>query len=109
MQTLTITPVTGDRPVCFAARELVRYLQQMGNAAALCERGGSLVLGTYGALGLDKPEHDLDDGYLVRVDGAGRGMIAGANPRSVLMGAYRYLAHCGCRFLCPDSGGEVVP
>ena len=55
MQTLTITPVTGDRPVCFAARELVRYLQQMGNAAALCERGGSLVLGTYGALGLDKP------------------------------------------------------
>lgn len=109
MQTLTITPVTGDRPVCFAARELVRYLQQMGNAAALCERGGSLVLGTYGALGLDKPEHDLDDGYLVRVDGAGRGMIAGANPRSVLMGAYRYLAHCGCRFLYPGSGGEVVP
>lgn len=109
MQPLTISPASMDRPVRFAARELVRYLQRMGNAAALCERGGSLVLGAYGALGLAMPEHDLDDGYLIRVDHAGCGLIAGANPRSVLMGAYRYLTHCGCRFLYPGKGGEIVP
>ncbi len=106
---VTVTSCGQERAVCFAAGELVRYLRQMGNAADLCEAGGNLLLGTYHALGLSLPEHELDDGFSIHVDENAEGYIGGSNPRSVLMGVYRYLTWCSCRFLYPGKGGESVP
>jgi len=39
----------------------------------------------------------------------GTGVISGPQPRSVLLGVYRYLRALGCRFLFPGSAGELFP
>lgn len=50
----------------------------------------------------------VDDAIYVDVaDGAG--IISGVNPRSVLLGAYRYLAELGCRWVRPGADGEYIP
>ena len=36
-------------------------------------------------------------------------MIAGSNPRSVLLGVYRFLRELGCRWLRPGKYGEIIP
>ena len=36
-------------------------------------------------------------------------MIAGVNPRSVLLGVYRLLREMGCRWLRPGDDGEIIP
>ena len=39
----------------------------------------------------------------------GKGRIAGSNPRSVLLGVYRFLEEAGCRWLRPGTDGDYVP
>lgn len=39
----------------------------------------------------------------------GSGHITGSNPRSVLIGVYRFLQELGCTWLRPGKDGEVVP
>ena len=70
-----------------------------------------LVLGLLDDLALDTS--DLDDPFIediVDIDVKnGAGHIAGSNPRSVLIGLYKYLHFAGCRFLRPGDDGEYIP
>lgn len=50
----------------------------------------------------------FDDGIMISVN-SGRGIISGVNPRSTLMGVYKFLYECGCRFLRPGKDGEYIP
>ena len=93
--------------VNFAASELQKYLEKM------CGAGADLDL----RLGL-APDLQLADRLTVRhawddeihVDVKdGRGVIAGANPRSVLLGVYRFLHEAGCRWVRPGVEGEFIP
>ncbi len=49
-----------------------------------------------------------DDGVSIEVHGH-KGYITGTNPRSVLIGAYRFLRELGCAFIRPGENGEVIP
>ncbi len=82
------------------------------------ERVGALLLDeTPGALSdvrlcvMEQPDVAdplMDD--LIEIDVCGRsGMIAGSNPRSVLLGVYRYLREQGCRWVRPGVAGEYIP
>lgn len=49
-----------------------------------------------------------DDEIHIAVDG-GNGLIAGSNPRSLLMAVYHYLGALGCRWVRPGADGEFIP
>ena len=53
-------------------------------------------------------ENPLDDEVFIRLGRTG-GIIAGANPRSVLLAVYRYLREVGFRWIRPGEDGEVIP
>jgi len=104
--------------VAFAAAELKRVLGCMDPELeiALCamERKGDNAgywLGTCNALAVEGPEVEntrLDDGYLIQTHGAA-GIIAGVNPRSLLLAVYRYLRELGCVWIRPGAMGEIIP
>ena len=118
----------GDHPtIHFAAEELARYLGRMlgdgvpvvVQAAAQYEPAAQgnpapedLWLGIGTAIpparvpAVDDPS--LDDCIALDVR-AGRGYIVGPNPRSVLLGVYRFLAEVGCRWVRPGADGELIP
>ena len=50
----------------------------------------------------------LDDAYEIEVEN-GTGYIRGLNPRSVLLGVYRFLHALGCRWFRPGLEGELIP
>ncbi len=107
-----------DEPIAFAAAELKRVLGQMDVELeiAICamKRKGDTAgywLGTCGTLDVQGPAVDnpsLDDGYLIQTHGA-TGVIAGLNPRSVLLAVYRYLRELGCAWIRPGALGEIIP
>ena len=51
---------------------------------------------------------ELDDIVHIDTDISG-GIIAGDNPRSVLLAVYKYLTLNGCRWLYPGIDGEFIP
>ena len=95
-----------DSPVVdFAAEELKKYLRMMmprcGEIAI--DRNKNSVdgfrLGLMSDFGLDTSEADditLDDIIHIDTDEFG-GIIAGSNPRSILLAVYKYLTLNGCR------------
>jgi len=116
---IRIYPLSDSPTIRFAAEELARYLSRITGAKVETEqRSGytpddaGIWLGTSTALpGLSLPavEDDrLDDALSIQVDG-GNGVIAGNNPRSVLLGVYRYLRALGCRWVRPGTEGEYLP
>ena len=103
--------------VDFAAEELKKYLRMM------MPRCGEIVierktdatdgfrLGIMADFGLDTSEAEdicLDDIVHIDTDENG-GIIAGSNPRSVLLAVYKYLTINGCRWLFPGIDGEFIP
>ena len=56
----------------------------------------------------DAEEPELDDILYIDCDTEG-GIIAGDNPRSVLLAVYEYLRQNGCRWLYPGPDGEFIP
>ena len=50
----------------------------------------------------------LDDAVRIEVADMS-GFITGSNPRSVLLGVYRFFREAGCVFVRPGRGGESVP
>lgn len=82
----------------FAKQELDRYIAAITGSS---EHGIRL----YQSEPADSP---YTDRYAIHAEG-GKGEISGCNPRSVLLGVYRFLFLIGCRFIAPGQGGEVLP
>lgn len=105
--------------VQYAGEELKKYVTAMSRGQivpVLCqdpgeERADAIVLGLLEELGRDTG--DLSDPFIediIDVDIAnGVGFIAGSNPRSILMGVYKYCHSAGCQFLRPGPDGDYVP
>ncbi len=104
-------------PIDYAAEELKKYLRMM-----MPEAGDVTIeykpdategfrLGLMQDFGLDVSDVDnveLDDILYADTDENG-GIIAGDNPRSVLLSVYEYLRRNGCRWLFPGVDGEFIP
>lgn len=112
-----INKITLHPVVDFAAEELKKYLRMMmpecgeifiSTAPAAAD---GLRLGLMADFGLNTDEAkdpELDDILHIDTDGE-NGIIAGSNPRSVLLAVYRYLYENGCRWLFPGVEGECIP
>ena len=116
MPDLRIVRLSSHPAVRFAASELKRYLMAGTNCTAQLQSRkryrpapGALWLGE--ASSLPAPGLTADparDAFAIQVSEEG-GFIAGANPRSVLIGVYRYLEALGFCWLRPGRDGEIVP
>ena len=100
--------LSNERPIEMAAKELKNYLSRMGNEDIVPKiwELGVQDMTQYGLEKLDDPK--VDDAYYFRVDEE-EACIYGSNPRSVLLGVYRYLTEIGCRFLRPGAEYEIIP
>lgn len=108
-----------DETVQYAAAELHKYIVQMSRGSLLpqicsdanASRENAIVLGLLEELG--REASDLFDPFIediIDVDIInGVGLIAGSNPRSILMGVYKYCHSAGCRFLRPGPDGDYIP
>jgi hypothetical protein len=117
---ITIESVHSHQTIDFAIAELRKYLQQMiapmtissDGEARRGKNGVSLQVGLYSdfpTLNLpETPNPDYDDAIFIDVQ-AGTGIIAGINPRSCLIAAYRFLTELGCRWIRPGKDGEWLP
>jgi len=113
----SIYKITSHPTVDFAAEELKKYLRMM-----MPENGDITIsyapdakegfrLGLMSDFGIDTSEAEdieLDDILHIDTDAEG-GIIAGSNPRSVLLAVYRYLRENGCFWLFPGVDGELIP
>ncbi|MBE6643839.1 MAG: DUF4838 domain-containing protein [Ruminococcaceae bacterium] len=114
---LKISKTSSHSAVDYAAEELRKYLRMMmpecGNIEIKydpCAKNG-FRLGLMQDFGFDvsdAKEPDLDDILYIDTDTEG-GIIAGDNPRSVLLSVYEYLRQNGCRWLMPGVDGEFIP
>ena len=112
-----IYKITSNTVVDFAAEELKKYLRMMmprcGEIAIAYnpQATDGFRLGLMADFGLDTSEaadQELDD--IVHIDTQENGgIIAGNNPRSVLLAVYQYLTQNGCRWLFPGVDGEIIP
>ena len=111
-----IYTVNSDVAVEFAAQELKKYLRMMMPRAGEipvvynpeAKDGFRLGLMTDFGMTPDVKNPELDDVVFVKTDAEG-GIIAGSNPRSVLLSVYRYLKLNGCNWLFPGPDGEHIP
>ena len=114
---LHINKFTSDSVVDFAAEELKKYLRMMmpeGGDVKIAyapEAKDGFRLGLMQDFSLDvsdAEDAELDDILYIDCDEQG-GIIAGDNPRSVLLAVYEYLRQNGCRWLFPGVDGEFIP
>ncbi|MBO5269522.1 MAG: DUF4838 domain-containing protein, partial [Clostridia bacterium] len=114
---LLIHKITSDSTVDFAAQELQKYLRMMmpecGDVRIdyAPDAKDGFRLGLMQDLSLDVSDvadTALDDLLYVDTDEHG-GIIAGDNPRSVLLAVYEFFRQNGCRWLFPGVDGEKIP
>ena len=114
---LRINKLISHSAVDFAAEEMKKYLRMMMPEAGdvkiayAPEATDGFRLGLMQNLGLDvsdAEDTELDDILYIDCDTEG-GIIAGDNPRSVLLSVYEYLRQNGCRWLMPGVDGELIP
>lgn len=114
---LIINKLTSHETVDFAAYELKKYLRMMmpnGGDIQIAydpKAESGFRLGFMQDMGLDVSDvqnTELDDILYIDTTEDG-GIIAGDNPRSVLMAVYEFLRQNGCRWLFPGTDGEYVP
>ena len=114
---LTINKITSDHVVDFAAEELKKYFRMMMprigeipiRYAPEAKDGFRLgVMADFGLSTAEAEDTELDD--ILHIDTTAEGgIIAGSNPRSVLLAVYRFLRENGCRWLFPGVDGERIP
>jgi len=113
----TINVITVNSVINYAAEELKKYLRMMmpenGNYRIVYGDGSGVgfQLGVMQDFGLDvsdAKDPELDDLLYIDCDEKG-GIIAGDNPRAVLLAVYEYLRQNGCRWLFPGVDGEYIP
>lgn len=108
-----------NRTASFAAEELCRILHAIGETttemqdfSAYSEEAPALWLGTldqFAQIQAKKTDPDpIDDEIYIQTSGK-CGIIAGLNPRSLLIAVYRYATELGCRFLNVGREGEYLP
>ena len=109
-----IYKISSFSPVDYAAEELKKYLRMMmpecGDIVIKYDPSATdgFRLGLMQDFGLDVSDAEdpaLDDILYANCDTDG-GIIAGDNPRSVLLAVYEYLRQNGCRWLMPGVDGE---
>ena len=114
---LKIYKTVSASPVDYAAEELKKYLRMMmpesGDVEISYNKESTdgFRLGLLSELGLDTSDvenPELDDVIYIETDTRG-GVIAGANPRAVLIAVYEYLRKNGCEWLLPSVDGERIP
>ena len=114
---LTINKTASYSAVDYAAEELKKYLRMMmpeGGDIKIAynpEAKDGFRLGLMQDFGLDvsdAEDTELDDILYIDCTAEG-GIIAGSNPRSVLLSVYEYLRQNGCRWLMPGVDGELIP
>lgn len=112
-----INIITPNEVVNFAAQELKKYLRMMmpnnGDITITYTKAAtdSYNLGLMQDLDLDVSDvenTELDDILYIDTTAEG-GVIAGDNPRSVLLAVYEFLRQNGCRWLFPGVDGEYIP
>lgn len=106
-----------DPTISFAAEELKHYLGKIdSNQEIVLLRSADLThvyadalyLAVSGRLLSDGEDKTFDDAIWIDVQ-KGCGHISGSNPRSVLIGVYRFLAEIGCAWIRPGKEGEIIP
>ena len=109
-----VNKIISDPTVDYAAEELKKYLRMMmpeGGDVKIAynpEARDGFRLGLMSDFSLDTSDAEnteLDDIIYIDCDECG-GIIAGSNPRSVLLAVYEYLRQLGCRWLFPGVDGE---
>jgi len=112
-----IYKITSSCPVDYAAEELKKYLRMMMPEAGDItieykpDAKDGFRLGLMQDFSLDVSDVEdvgLDDILYIDTNTEG-GIIAGDNPRSVLLAVYEYLRQNGCRWLFPGVDGEFIP
>ena len=113
----TIAKISSESAIDYAAEELKKYLRMMMpecgdiKISYRPEAVSGFRLGLMQDFGLDVSDvqdPELDDLLYVDCTEEG-GIIAGDNPRSVLLAVYEYLRRNGCRWLMPGIDGEMIP
>lgn len=101
--------------VIYAAQELKKYLRMLMPRCGevlmeYSDNTDGFCLGLMSDFGIESKAQDgfLDDELYIDTDEKG-GIIAGNNPRSVLLAVYRYLRFQGCIWLFPGADGEKIP
>ena len=112
-----INVISFNETIVFAAEELKKYLRMMMpevgnfNICFNSEANDGIRLGMMQDFGLDVSDVEdtkLDD--IIYIDMQEKeGIIAGDNPRAVLLAVYDYLRENGCRWLLPGIDGEYIP
>ena len=112
-----IYKLTLHSAIDYAAEELKKYLRMMMLECPEIDivydpkATDGFRLGLMQELSLDVSDVEdpaLDDILYIDTDAVG-GIIAGDNPRSVLLAVYEYLRQNGCRWLFPGVDGEFIP
>ena len=113
----SINLLSTNETIMFSAHELRKYLRMMmpecGNITIeyAPEATDGFRLGLMQDLGLDcsdVKDTELDDILYIDTNEEG-GIIAGDNPRSVLLAVYEFFRQNGCRWLMPGPDGEYIP
>lgn len=106
--------------IIYAVQELSKYLGKMCNrefepvknerTIGASGREGLQVglLDQFGVKSLGVEDVFLDDEVYIKIAN-GQGIIAGINPRSVLLAVYRMLTEAGCVWVRPGEDGENIP
>ena len=112
-----IYKISSASAIDFAAEELKRYLRMMMPEAGQIsvqydpKAENGFRLGLLSDFGLS--DNDVEDAHLDEILYADAkengGVIAGNNPRAVLLAVYEYLRQHGCRWLMPGVDGEYIP
>lgn len=113
---IKIYKVSKGSPIDFAAEELKKYFRMMMPECNDIEidydpdAKEGFRLGLFSDIGIEGEVEDMRlDDYLFASCSECSGIIAGINPRSVLLAVYEYLRKNGLRWLYPGPDGEYIP